>query len=295
MIASILIFCSCFLFFLWIYVRRKERKDRIREMFLNPPLPSRSNHERRTALAAVTRFLRRNFNVLFPSESEMPEFSKLLIRADLERYTAEELFALRYIFASIFIALFFLGSSSGANFALASALGATGGVCGFMLPLIFVKLRAEGRQARAQKELLDYIELLSTATEAGLTIQDAIRRVAEFSPGVLSDEFRRVWTIIHGGASRSQALQSLAARLDVEDITTFIDDILYSEKQGTPLSQAMKRQAERIREKTKLTAVENAQRATGKMMFPTVGLIFIPMIVLVMAPLLITLGKSFNY
>ena len=297
MYLGIYIFCFILLLFFWLFSRSKEYKQRVRNLIIaDPVVITKSSNSPNTLLGRGTHFLSTYFGMLFPSGAEISKMSEMLIRANLYNINAEELFTIRIILsAAVGVLGFLLFLAASVKFFILLSMSLSFGYMGYLLPRVFVSNRASSRQQKAKKEILNYIELLSTATEAGLTIVDGIKRVTEYSPGVLAEEFNLAWVEVHGGKNRADAFKSLSKRLDVDDITIFIDDILHAEKQGTPIAQVMKRQAHRIREKAKTQGVESAQKASSATLFPTIGLIFIPMLALAMAPLFITLSRSFRF
>src|SRR5438046_2924737 len=83
---------------------------------------------------------------------------------------------------------------------------------------------------------------------------------------------------------RQQALRNLAARVDSEEVSAFVNAVLSSEQLGSPLSAILRSQAADCRHRRRMHAEESAQKAPVKMLFPIVLFIFLVMGVVILGP-----------
>jgi tight adherence protein C len=86
------------------------------------------------------------------------------------------------------------------------------------------------------------------------------------------------------GLSRSEALRSLADRLDVEELTSFVAVIVQSDQMGVSITQTLRSQAEQMRIERRHRAQEEARKAPLKMLFPMIFLILPAMGAVVVGP-----------
>ncbi|MCP6497910.1 type II secretion system F family protein, partial [Klebsiella pneumoniae] len=64
------------------------------------------------------------------------------------------------------------------------------------------------------------MDLLSVSVEAGLGFDAALQKVVEKSEGPLADEFSEALNEIKMGKPRREALKDMAARMEVDDVST---------------------------------------------------------------------------
>jgi tight adherence protein C len=91
------------------------------------------------------------------------------------------------------------------------------------------------------------------------------------------------------GATRGEALNNLAARVDAPEMTSFVRALTQSDRLGVPLAQMLRTQADDLRHKLRNEAEEHAMKAPVKMLFPTVLLIFPAVFIVVLGPAVIQL------
>jgi tight adherence protein C len=97
-------------------------------------------------------------------------------------------------------------------------------------------------------------------------------------------EFKRVVQEIEFGVSRADALRSLAERLQVSELSSFVAVIVQSESLGMPISDVLHGQAEQMRIVRQFKAKEVASRLPAKMMFPLAFLILPALIAVILSP-----------
>jgi tight adherence protein C len=172
---------------------------------------------------------------------------------------------------------------------------ALGGFYGFRLPDIWLGFRIRHRQQEITLVLPDMIDLIAISVEAGLGLIMAVQRISERFDNPLSEEFLRMIQEVRLGRSQADALRDMATRIDVPDLTTLLTSIVQAETLGLAVSNVLKIQAERLREKRAQRAREQAQKAPIKMTFPLVLFIFPALFVVILGPALIKifLGPSF--
>jgi len=163
---------------------------------------------------------------------------------------------------------------------------------GYRLPDMWIAMQIRKRQQAIQLELPDTIDLITISVEAGLGLYAAMQRVGQRFPGPLSDELLRSLQEVRLGRSHVDALRDLSRRVDVPDLTAFISSLLQAELLGIAIANVLRVQSERLREKRRQRAREQAQKAPLKMLFPLVFFIFPALFVVILGPALLRVLNS---
>lgn len=164
---------------------------------------------------------------------------------------------------------------------------------GLILPRQFIKGRMAKRKKRALRELPDFVDLLLVSLEAGLGFDSALSKVIGKQEGVLAGEFRRCLEELRLGLSRKEALIGVRDRLEVEEISAFINNIIRAEKLGVGMVQVLRILTVDVRERRRERAEETAQKAPIKILFPLVLFIFPSLFIVILGPVAIQLYHQF--
>jgi tight adherence protein C len=84
----------------------------------------------------------------------------------------------------------------------------------------------------------------------------------------------------------------MAARIDVNDVSSFVAAILQAEHLGVSISKVLRIQSEQMRIRRRQRAEEKAHQAPVKMLFPMVFLIFPSMFIVLLGPAAFTVIRS---
>ena len=103
------------------------------------------------------------------------------------------------------------------------------------------------RQQRIDRELPDFLDVLSVTVSAGLNFRGALERVALAGEGPLAEEMATVLREMDIGVSRRRAFTNLRDRNDAESLGSFVTAVLQAEELGVPLSQALNDIAAEVR------------------------------------------------
>ena len=164
------------------------------------------------------------------------------------------------------------------------------GGLGYVLPVLYVRMRGRRRQKEMQKALPDALDMLVVSVEAGLGLNQALVRVAEeidrLSP-VLSEQMSLVNYEIRAGTSREDALRNLAERTGLADISSLVGMLIQTDRFGTSVAQALRIHSETMRTKRRQRAEEAAAKTTIKLIFPLVFCIFPALFVVILGPAMI--------
>ncbi|MCU0483160.1 MAG: type II secretion system F family protein [Chloroflexi bacterium] len=175
---------------------------------------------------------------------------------------------------------------------LAVALGAIGGILGWMAPEFWLGRRIKARQKAILMSIPDALDLLTISVRAGLGFDAALGKVVEKMPGPLTDEFRRALAEVRVGKARRDALRDIVPRTEVTPLTNFIGAIIQAEQLGVSISKVLQVQSEQLRIERRQRAEEQAAKAPIKILFPLVGCIFPSLFIVILGPAIISIIKN---
>lgn len=172
-----------------------------------------------------------------------------------------------------------------------------GGVTlGFFLPDLVVANRIAKRRLALQKTLPDGLDLLVVCAEAGLSLDVALQRVAqEMGPAApeLAEELELTSLELNFMPERRQALQNLAARVDLPTMRGVVNTLIQTEKYGTPLSQSLRVLSAEFRDQRMMKAEEKAARLPAIMTVPMIAFILPTLFIVLIGPAVIKVYDSF--
>lgn len=148
--------------------------------------------------------------------------------------------------------------------------------CGFFLPDVILKRRAEGRRRRMREDLVHVAELAALAVSAGLGVEGALDQAVAAGEGPLFDELRRLFREARlRGEPASAALSRLPSESGLAEAEPLAAAMRAAAEHGTAITQALRAQARALREKRRLELMEAGERAQVRMLLP-VGLLILP-------------------
>lgn len=164
------------------------------------------------------------------------------------------------------------------------------------IPDLYLRFRTQERAQRMQDSLPDIIDLLVICTESGLGLDAAIgkvsREMARSSPE-LAEEFYIMGLEIRAGAARMVAMRHLAERVNLEDLSDLVSMLIQADRFGTSLAVSLRVQSDVMRGKRMQRAEEIAAKIPTKMLLPLVLFIFPVLLMVLLGPAVIQMGKVF--
>jgi tight adherence protein C len=148
------------------------------------------------------------------------------------------------------------------------------------LPLSSLERACEARKVQVQKSLPDFLDMVATTVQAGLSVNAALGYSIDAAPGALGDEIKATLSEIRLGRSRSDALRGAAERLQQQQFTTTVTAITQAERLGTNISNVLNELAEDVRNQRIMLVEEHAAKLPVKMVFP-MALFMLPAIFVV--------------
>jgi tight adherence protein C len=162
----------------------------------------------------------------------------------------------------------------------------------FYLPDIIVWFAGKRRKDSIFLGLPDVLDLLVVCVEAGLGLDQAMRKVSEEmrkSCRVMADEFSLCNFQLQMGRARNEVLQDLGARTGVDDLRSLAAILIQADKFGSSIAQALRVQSDSMRTRRRQLAEEKAAKTAVKLIFPLVLFIFPAIFVVLVGPAAITI------
>lgn len=188
-----------------------------------------------------------------------------------------------------------LAGSTHLDWLLAAGMGA--GI-GFLAPGWHLQRRKAVRLRSLNRSLPDFLDLLVTCLEAGLSLEGVLQRISQelgFAHPLLAAEIVRVQREIELGSTADRALQNFADRTDCEAVQSLSTICLQARKYGTRISAALRAHADALREQREQAAEAAAQQAAVKILFPTLVCLFPVVFVVLAGPAAIQIFENLTH
>lgn len=143
--------------------------------------------------------------------------------------------------------------------------------------------------------LPDALDLMVVCVEAGLGLDQAMRKVAEEmkkSYRTISDEFNLCNLQLQMGRAKQQVLQELGVRSGVDDLKSLSSILIQADKFGSSIAQALRVQSDSMRTRRQQIAEEKAAKTAVKLIFPLVLFIFPGIFVVLVGPAAIVMVRE---
>ena len=172
-------------------------------------------------------------------------------------------------------------------------VGVAGGL--FYFPTIVLWFLIRRRKMAIFLSLPDVLDLMVVCVEAGLGLDQAMRKVTEeLSSGapVICQEFTLCNFQMQVGRSRSDVLHELGTRTGVDDLRSLSAILIQADKFGSSIAQALRVQSDSMRTRRRQLAEEKAAKTAVKLIFPLVLFIFPGIFVVLVGPAAITIVRQ---
>lgn len=166
------------------------------------------------------------------------------------------------------------------------------GLVMFFLPEVIVWFVTRGRQDNIFYGLPDALDLMVVCVEAGLGLDQAMRKVADEMKKayrIIAEEFGLCNLQLQMGRARNEVLHDLGARTGVDDLKALAAILIQADKFGSSVAQALRVQSDSMRTRRRQMAEEKAAKTAVKLIFPLVLFIFPAIFVVLVGPAAITM------
>lgn len=145
---------------------------------------------------------------------------------------------------------------------------AMAGVLGHMLVNLVLDLLGDRYRDVLRSALPDALDLLTVAVEAGLALDQAMRKVSEelaYTHPQFSKELGLVSMETRTGIKRADALRNMADRTMEPEIRKFVAIMIQTEKFGTSIAESLRTHSEFMRVRRRQIAEEKANKLGVKL------------------------------
>lgn len=237
------------------------------------------------------------------SESDVSKLKQKLAQAGFRSEAAQTVF-LGLKFAFLMFGLFLGGGFmlistqlDGLPLMSQSNLIKCVGIAGvmFYMPTVGLFFLRRRRKEQIFLGLPDALDLMVVCVEAGLGLDQALRKVAEEmrkSYRVIAEEFGLCNLQMQMGRGRAEVLQDLGRRTGVDDLRALASILIQADKFGSSIAQALRVQSDSMRTRRRQIAEEKAAKTAVKLIFPLVIFIFPGIFVVLVGPAAITMVRD---
>lgn len=179
--------------------------------------------------------------------------------------------------------IFALGNMAEKPFGIRLLVTIVGGYVGFYLPNIYVSNKMTKRQLSIRRAWPDALDLMLICVESGISIEAAMRRVAEeiaIQSPELAEEMVLTTAELSFLQDRRTALENLGTRTQLDGVKAVTQALIQAERYGTPIAQALRVLAQEGRDERMNEAEKKAAALPPKLTVPMI-LFFLPVLVAV--------------
>jgi tight adherence protein C len=165
----------------------------------------------------------------------------------------------------------------------------------FYLPEIGLWFITKKRKEAIFLSLPDALDLMVVCVEAGLGLDQAMRKVAEEMKStykVIAEEFGLANFQLQVGRPKAEVLHELGIRSGVDDLRSLSAILIQADKFGSSIAQALRVQSDSMRTRRRQLAEEKAAKTAVKLIFPLVIFIFPGIFVVLVGPAAITMVRD---
>ena len=168
-----------------------------------------------------------------------------------------------------------------------------GFVGGAAMPILMLRSQIRKRQEKIRRQMPEMLDLLCVSVEAGLSFDAALRKISDRMQGALIDECKKMLDDVRMGVTRREAMQNMALRCDVQEVSLFVTSVLQAERLGSNMSNTLATQADNVRERHRQYIKAMALKAPVKIVLPLVGFILPAIFIVALGPAMYNVAKNF--
>ncbi len=158
---------------------------------------------------------------------------------------------------------------------------------GYFAPLSWLDARIAARKEEILAGFPDALDMMLICLEAGQTLDQAVRRVAQESGTAypaLAAELSTLSEQVKAGRERNEVMRDMARRCDLSEITSFVTVLVQASRYGTSITDALRVFALEMRDKRIMRAEEKANLLPTKMTLGTMLFTVPPLMIILIGP-----------
>jgi tight adherence protein C len=168
---------------------------------------------------------------------------------------------------------------------------------GSFAPSGWVDMQRNRRHNELRKALPDALDMLVLCLEAGVSLPAALQRATAelcYAHPALAREMNIVQREIQLGLSVGESMRKFGERSELEEVRTLASVLLQSERYGAGAVKALRLHSESCRLDRQQRAEEKAQKASVKILFPTLLCIFPAIFIVILGPAAYQIAAAFS-
>ena len=163
---------------------------------------------------------------------------------------------------------------------------------GWMIPDLHANKQKQFRYNAIVIDLPFFVDLLALSTQAGSDFMSALQKISDAAENsLLAQEFDKVLRDTRLGSTREQALKSMSKRLDIPEVSSFVNVLTDADATGASIGDVLKEQSEQMRLERFVRAEKAGARASQAILIPMMIFIIPAVFIMVFAPV----GLQFIY
>lgn len=287
---------------LFAYFRRSEASQRLETIIAAPTAPGQAQPQPSQWIESIEKLARPLAKLSVPDDDwQESELRRRFMHAGLRHPSAPIVFfGVKTALCFGLPILFWLMKMAGGWDMSPTNTMMVGGTLlafGYYTPNLVLNRLIRDRQREIFESFPDALDLLTICVEAGLGLDAALARVADemrLKSPILADEMELITLEMRAGAGKEKALRNFALRTGVEEIDTLVAMLIQSDKFGTSIGESLRIHSDMLRTKRQQRAEEAAAKIAVKLVFPLVLCIFPSILIVVVGPAIIQIGKTFS-
>lgn len=245
-------------------------------------------------MASLTRRFRRLLERL--PGSDMQEIELLIRQAALMDDTRRSRVYTSLWLAPVLLAVLaaFIGSAKGWPVFHSAFAGLT---IGYIAPRSILRNLAERRRQAIRDEMPVALNLMRLLFDAGLSLEHTLKAISEQGRQVtpnLADEFAWVLQRIQHGQERGDALEELARRLDVDELTETVSMLKQAARYGGNLRESLMRYVKMMEERRMTTLRDKVGKMSAKLSIVMMLFMFPALLLFLAGPGFMALINAFK-
>ena len=157
------------------------------------------------------------------------------------------------------------------------------------------KVQRKKSRARIELEFPMIVELFAILLAGNQSPATALDHIGRRTQGEFSSILSEAVSEIHQGASFTEALDVLSARIQSPMVRRFCDSLMIAVERGSPLIDVVNRQVEEVRNEQRARLLAAAGKAEIALMIPVVFLILPISVLFALWPSYFSLGRSVGF
>lgn len=142
------------------------------------------------------------------------------------------------------------------------------------------------------KDLMpSYLRLVANATAVGNSIEEALRKVGEKYPCVITNEINKANLEASYSNDWLQALLNVSYKADIPEFEQMVSEIRITKEKGTSITEILSKLADKIEKENAYDMEALARQKASTIIFPVFMLLFAPMLCGILLPVSTIVGQ----